>query len=115
MLRFAITAEAVAGTTKKLEKVRLVAELLRSLPAEEAAVAALFFSGRVFPAYAETTLNVGGAMLWQALKEVAGATDAALTAAYRRHGDLGAAAAELLAGRACAGGEITLLEIEQRL
>ncbi len=96
MQQFAITAEAIAATTKKLEKTRLLAELLRALPVEEAAVAALFFSGRVFPAYAETTLKVGGAMLWQALKEVSGATDTALTAAYRRHGDTGAAAAEVL-------------------
>jgi DNA ligase 1 len=97
MLLFAQTCEAVAGTTRKTEKVRLVADYLKAGGVAEAAVAALFLSGRVFPAHAETTLQVGGSLLWQALREVSGASDAALTSAYRKHGDLGAAAREILA------------------
>jgi len=99
VLAFAQTAGAVSATTRKTEKVRLVAELLKSRPIEEAGIAALFFSGRVFPAYTETTLQVGGALLWQAIAEVSGAGEAALAAAYRRHGDLGAAAHDVLARR----------------
>ena len=49
MQAFAQTADAVAATTKKLEKVRLVAEYFRSRPVDEAAQAAVFFSGRAFP------------------------------------------------------------------
>ena len=41
-------------------------------------------------------LNAGGSLLTKALLAVSGASDAALTAAYRRHGDLGAAAFDLL-------------------
>ena len=44
-------------------------------------------------------LNAGGALLTRAVLAVSGATDAALTAAYRRHGDLGAAAFDLLEAR----------------
>jgi len=114
--RLAQLAEAVAATTKKNEKVRLVAEHLRTRSVDEAAIDALFLSGRVFPAYAETTLNVGGAMLWHALKEVAGATDIALTAAYRAHGDLGAAAYDVLAcGSSHSGGHLSALEVAERL
>src|SRR5215831_14181570 len=96
MQAFALTAEAVAATTKKTEKVRLVAEYFRSRPVDEAAQAAVFFSGRAFPAWEERTLQVGGALLSRALSEVSGKTQVALTAAYRRHGDLGAAAEDLL-------------------
>lgn len=66
---------------------------------EEAPLAALYLSGRVFPACAEAVLNVGGALLTGLVRDLSGATETALRAAYRRHGDLGAAAADLLAGR----------------
>jgi DNA ligase-1 len=93
---FATTADAVAATTKKTEKVRLVAEYFRLRPVEEAAQAAVFLSGRAFPAWEERTLQVGGALLWRALNEVSGKGEIALRAAYRRHGDLGAAANDVL-------------------
>ena len=96
MRLFATTADAVAGTTKKTEKVRLVADYFSSRAIEEAAQAAIFFSGRAFPAWEERTLQVGGALLWRALAEISGKPDVALTAAYRRHGDLGSAAQDLL-------------------
>jgi DNA ligase-1 len=96
MDHFAATCEAVAATTKKTEKVRLVADYFGSRPAD-AARAALFLSGRAFPAWDERTLQVGGALLWRAVAEISGRGEVALTAAYRRHGDLGAVAAEVLA------------------
>jgi DNA ligase-1 len=96
MQLFSATAEAVAATTKKTEKVRLVGDYFRSRPLDEAALAAVFLSGRAFPAWEERTLQVGGALLWRALGEVSGKGEIALTAAYRRHGDLGSAAQDLL-------------------
>jgi DNA ligase-1 len=97
MQSLAATCEAVASTTKKTEKVRLVAEYLRSRPIAEATQAAIFLSGRVFPAWDERTLQIGGTMLWRAVAEISGKGEVALTAAYRRHGDLGSAASEVLA------------------
>jgi DNA ligase-1 len=96
MQQLSQVADSVAATAKKTEKVRLVADYLRSRPEEEAARAAVFLSGRVFPKWEERTLNVGGSLLWRALAEVTGKPDVALTAAYRRYGDLGSAAEELL-------------------
>jgi len=86
MLAFAQLAEAVAATTKKTEKVRLVAEYLRTQQVDEAAQAAIFLSGRAFPMWEERTLQVGGTSLWRALAEVSGKPEVSLTAAYRRHG-----------------------------
>src|SRR5258706_15109977 len=99
MLRFAEMCEAVAATTKKLEKVRLVAGYLRSLPPDQAAIAALFFSGRSFAAYQETTLQVGGALLWRAISEISGKSEQELTASYRRHGDAGGGGGGVLAAK----------------
>ncbi len=108
---FSTTCEAVAATTKKTEKVRLVADYLRSRPVDEAAQAAIFLSGRAFPAWEERTLQVGGSLLWRALAEVSGKPDITLTAAYRRHGDLGAAAEEVLDGKAPGASALSLAAV----
>lgn len=96
MYLLAPACEAIARTTKKLEKTQIVADYLRSRGADEAAISAVFLSGRPFPAYNETTLGIGGTQLWKVVQELSGKTGAAMTAAYRRHGDLGAAAYDVL-------------------
>jgi DNA ligase 1 len=96
MLALAQLAEAVSETTRKTEKIALVAEYLRSEIAESAAIGAQFLSGRVFASWEERTLQVGGSLLWRALLTVSGASDAEMTSALRQHGDLGAAAYEVL-------------------
>jgi DNA ligase-1 len=111
MQGFALTADAVAATTKKTEKVRLVAEYFRSLPVDEAAQAAVFFSGRAFPAWEERTLQVGGTLLWRSVGEISGKGEIALTAAYRRHGDMGSAAQEVLERSAPAESSLTVAEV----
>ena len=98
MRRFAETCEAVAGTTKKLLKIGIVAEYVKSRSIEEASVSTVFLSGRPFPAYEEATLQVGGSLLWQVLEELSGKSEAELSAAYRKFGDVGAVAEEVLAG-----------------
>jgi DNA ligase 1 len=111
MQAFAQTADAVAATTKKLEKVRLVAEYFRSRPVEEAGQAAVFFSGRAFPAWEERTLQVGGTLLWRSVGEISGKGEVALTAAYRRHGDLGAAAQDVLERTAPAKSSLSVAQL----
>src|SRR5580693_2818417 len=96
MRQFAEACERIRGTSKKLEKVGILADYLKSSPPEEASVAAVFLSGTPFPAWEETTLQVGGRLLWQVIEELSGKSAEELTAAYRKHGDLGAAAAEVL-------------------
>ena len=99
MLRFAETAEALAATTSKLSKTAFVASFLRSLPADEAAIAAIFFSGRPFPTYVEATLQVGGALLWRVIADLSDKSEQELYEIYRRHGDAGSVAADALAAR----------------
>ena len=111
MRKLAETCEAVASTTKKLQKTAIVADYLRSCNTDEAAVSAVFLSGKAFPAWEEATLQVGGALLWRVVEELSGQGEAALTAAYRKHGDLGAVAAEVLPERHGQG--IDVLELSQ--
>jgi DNA ligase-1 len=111
MRKLAETCEAVAATTKKLQKTAIVAGYLRSRNTDEAAVSAVFLSGRAFPAWEETTLQVGGSLLWRVVAELSGRDEAALNAAYRKHGDLGAVAGEVLEERPGQG--LGVLEVER--
>ena len=96
MLGFSQTADRIAATTKKLEKTAILAEYFRSVPVPDAAAGAVFFSGRPFPAWEETTLQVGGSILWRIVAELSGKSEAGLTESYRKHGDLGAVAEAVL-------------------
>ena len=111
MQRLATACEAIAGTTKKLLKTGIVADYLKSRTTDEAAVSAVFLSGRPFPVWEETTLQVGGRSLWQIVAELSGKDEGELTGAYRRHGDLGAVAGEILPERA--GHGLGELEVEK--
>src|ERR1700730_690717 len=110
MQRLAMACEAIAATTKKFLKTGIVADYLKSRSTDEATVSAVFLSGRAFPAWEETTLQVGGRALWQIIAELARKGESQLTGAYRQYGDLGAVAGEVLRQRAGQG--VAVLEVE---
>jgi DNA ligase-1 len=111
MRKLAECGEAIAATTKKLLKTAIVADYLKSRTADEAAVSAVFLSGRAFPAWEQTTLQAGGSLLWRVVEELSGQGEAALTAAYRKYGDLGAMAGEILQEKSGEG--LGVLEVSQ--
>ncbi len=113
MRLLANVAEAIGATTKKNEKVAILAGYFRSRPVAEAAASAVLLSGRVFPAWEETTLQVGGSLLWQVLQNLTGKPDRALTAAYRRYGDLGSATHDLLLATAPQKSALKVLDVER--
>ena len=93
---FALLCDELAATASKLKKRALLVDYLAALPDSSAALAAIYLSGQPFAEADRRTLQVGSSLLSRVLAQVSGATDAAGTAAYRRHGDLGAAAFDLL-------------------
>jgi DNA ligase-1 len=115
LLHFAELCDALAATAKKLEKRAFIADYLKLLQVEDAGRAALWLSGTPFPETDRRVLNIGGALLSKAVAELSGASPQAMSAAYRRHGDMGSAAADLLYGRAPASASITLDEVESAL
>jgi DNA ligase 1 len=114
-LPFAELCDALAATTKKLEKRALIAQYLQPLPVDDAGRAALWLSGTPFPETDPRVLNIGGSLLSKAVAELSGAPSAEMSAAYRRHGDFGAAAADLLYGRAPTTPTLTLAAVESSL
>ncbi len=96
MLRFSQLCESIAATSKKLEKIGLVADYFRTSPVEDAAIAALYLCGRVFPRREERVLSIGFSILLRAVAAVAEKDPHDLAPTFRHHGDLGAGAEEIL-------------------
>jgi DNA ligase 1 len=96
LTQFVELCERLAGTGSKLQKRALMAEYLRELPVPEAGLAALYLAGAPFAETDGRELKVGGALLSRVLAQLSGASQAAMHAAYLRHGDLGGAARDLL-------------------
>lgn len=107
---FAMTSERIGAESRKLEKVRVLSEYLRTLPAEASAWAATWFSGHPFPATQARALQVGGATLVNALRLAAGVDQTEVHRVYDQSSDLGTTAAELFAQRAVAA-SLTLDEV----
>lgn len=111
-------AEKLAGEPGRLKKRAAIAEALAATHAaapetDDAGLFALYLAGTPFAEADPRKLNAGGALLSKALLSVSGATNAALTAAYKRHGDLGAAAFDLLQGNALQKSSLTLQEVAE--
>jgi DNA ligase-1 len=109
-------AEALSREAGRLKKRAAIAEGIaaahREAPqGEDAGLLALYLAGTPFAEADARKLNAGGALLSRALLKVSGASESGLTAAYRRHGDMGAAAFDLLAAGAEKTGTVLLAEV----
>jgi ATP-dependent DNA ligase len=98
-LQFAIACSKVAASPGKLEKIRLVAEYFRELQGEAVSYAATWFSGRPFPASQNKVLQLGWAVMRDALCTVGGVDETAFHQTYLKHSDPGETAAEILQHR----------------
>jgi DNA ligase 1 len=96
LAELARAGDAIAKTSSKSEKVRLLAQFLATTEEAELAQAARYFGGGIFPAGDERTLQVGDAAFSTVLRNVSGADDAAIQAAWRRHSDTGDVTGDLL-------------------
>jgi DNA ligase-1 len=106
---FAKTAGAVASTTKRLEKLAVLAEYLYALSDEDLAIAARLLSGNPFPLSDDRTLNVGFSVASTVLIELSGISPAEYGRLAVSLGDLGDVAAHILPARPVQPGEpITL-------
>ena len=117
VVRLAGLAEELGGTASRLKKRAAIVAALDEVRAEsgarEAGVFALWLAGMAFAEADGRKLNVGGALLSKILLEMTGVSDAQLGVVYRKHGDMGGAAGELMLGRAPAVATLMLTEVEE--
>jgi DNA ligase-1 len=99
---FATVGEAIAATPAKLEKVRLLAEYLRTLNATQLPVAAVYFTGKAFPQSDLRTIQAGWAVIHRALVAATKLSEAEFRRIASSHGDAGKTALEALEGRTVA-------------
>ncbi len=91
-VELATLAEELAGEAGRLKKralIEIAVGRVAAVSVEDAGRFCLYLAGQPFAEADPRKLNAGGALLSRAVKAVSGCSDAALTAAYRRHGDLG--------------------------
>ncbi len=93
-LRLATTLDSVSNTSKKKEKISLVAKLLQEVEEDEISSTALFLAGKIFPEIEERVLNVSWSNLMGALHKVLEFKEEDLGELY--DGDAGEAIAALL-------------------
>ncbi len=93
--QFALTAEAVAATTKKLQKAALLGAYFEHLADDDLARAARYFAGHQFAQSDARTTNVGGSILGEALCAATGVAPESLGPRYARWGDGGDVAFEV--------------------
>jgi DNA ligase-1 len=93
---FAECADAVAATTKKLEKAALLGAYFETLSDPDLTRAARYFAGHQFASTDARTTNVGGSIISAALSEATGFSPEDLYPRYVRLGDPGDLAAEII-------------------
>ncbi|HEX4631647.1 MAG TPA: ATP-dependent DNA ligase [Chthoniobacterales bacterium] len=96
---FATVGEAIAATPAKLEKVRLLAEYLRTLNAEQLSIATTYFTGKPFPQNDLRTVQAGWAVIHRALMAAAKLAEPEFRRISMSHGDAGKTALDALEGR----------------
>src|SRR5687767_1270860 len=93
---FAECADAVAATTKKLEKAAILGDYLKTLSDPDLTRAARYFAGQQFALNDARTTNVGGSIISAALSEATGFSGEDLYPRYVRLGDPGELAEEVI-------------------
>jgi ATP-dependent DNA ligase I len=97
--KFATVGEQIAATPAKLEKVRLLADYLRTLDEEQLPIATTYFTGRAFAQSDLRTLQVGGSIIYRAMMKASKLNDTEFRRLAHSHGDAGKTAFEALHGR----------------
>src|ERR1044072_496984 len=93
---FTECAEAVAATTKKLEKAAILGDYLKTLSDADLLRAARYFGGHQFALNGARTTNVGGRIISAALSEATGFSPGDLYARYVGLDDPGELAEEIV-------------------
>jgi DNA ligase-1 len=102
-----VTANAIAGTTRKSEKERILAEYLAHLDDASLERAVVFFAGAPFPRREQRVTGIGWSTIADAVIEASGRTAEELWATWPKYADLGDTVADIFTGT----GDISLIEL----
>src|SRR2546428_5171535 len=98
MEAFAHAGEANRDTNNKLEKTRLLGDYFATLDDDTLPLAAVYFTARPFADRYQRKLNLGYAVIRNAVSDLAQVDEEALGESYMRHSDVGDVIEEVLEG-----------------
>ncbi|HKQ38780.1 MAG TPA: ATP-dependent DNA ligase [Verrucomicrobiae bacterium] len=112
-VRFAETCAAIATTSSKLEKIRVLAAYLRTVPEQHLPDVAIWFTGTPFAPVENKVLQLGWAVLRDALCAIANIDDEGFHQIYLRHSDLGETAHDIIRMHAAVEPRLTLTRVKR--
>lgn len=89
--------EQLEGTSKRLEKTFFLSEFLKQLDEKDIDKVMLLVQGRVFPAWDERKIGMAARLLLKAINIASGINTALIEAEWKKTGDLGEAAQNIIA------------------
>ena len=87
--------ESLGKTTKRLEKIDILSKFLKKLSLEDKDVVYLFL-GMIYPAYSEKETGISNQTVIKAIAKVSGQSEEHVVKEWKRIGDLGEVAEELI-------------------
>lgn len=88
--------EDLEKTTKRLEKTKIISDFLERCPANELREIIYLIQGRVFPAWDERDTGMSSMLVIKVLTEVTGLSKQKIEVVWRKKGDLGLVAEEII-------------------
>ncbi len=88
--------EKLESTTKRLEKINCLSDFLRNLDKKDLEMIILLVQGKIFPDWNETKIGVSSKIVIKALKVATGKKEKEIINEWKRTGDLGETAANLI-------------------
>ncbi|MBD3263018.1 ATP-dependent DNA ligase [Candidatus Woesearchaeota archaeon] len=91
--------EDLESTTKKLKKRDIIADFIKKLPSEQLQRVVLLVMGRVFPAWSDKEIGIANKLMIKAISKATGANLKDVKKEFKKKGDLGTTAEELIKGK----------------
>jgi len=98
-MRYSILSDVYEELEKhssKLKKTEIIAEILKKTPKDELDEVVLLLNGRVFPAWTDVEIGVADKMMLKAIAKTTGESEKAVSDTWKKTGDLGITAEELM-------------------
>ena len=87
------------STSKRLEKTYYISELIKKTPKKDLEKVVLLAQGKIFPDWTDKKIGVASKLVVKAISKATGASVRDIEEAWRKHGDLGDVARNLLEKR----------------
>src|SRR3989441_6626731 len=111
--RIVETYTKIEGTTKRLKITSFLVELIQDTPHSVVDQVVYMTQGKLYPDFLGIELGVAEKLLFRVLAKVTGQTETKVTTIYKKLGDLGSVAEELLKNKTQASFQRDALKVEE--